>query len=131
MDNLDITDLIGIRFKNRGRSINEGFDCYGLAIEVSKRLGHELKDVFYETSNSITFSKTAESVIKDMSQNVCKTEEMQLGNLIVFSDERGHMVHIGVILDEEYFIHCSSNGVSIVLLRDYYRKNWQVYKWLQ
>ena len=41
-------DLLGTKFKVHGRSKEEGFDCYGLAIEVLRRNGIELKDAFYK-----------------------------------------------------------------------------------
>lgn len=131
MAKLDITDLLGVRFKDHGRNLEEGFDCYGLAIEVSKRLGHELKDVWYIKGNERTFTEKAEEVITEMSQNVIETDELELGNLVVFSDENGNMVHIGVMLNDERFIHCSKFGVNVQILREYYRNNWKVYKWRQ
>lgn len=126
---LNINDLLGVRFTNHGRSIEEGFDCYGLAIEVSKRLGHELKDLWYEKACSETFSDNAENGISINS--IEETDELKLGNLILFSNENGNMVHIGVMLDDEYFIHSDIGGVKVVRLEDYYRKKWKVYKWLQ
>lgn len=126
---LKIDDLLGVRFTNHGRSIEEGFDCYGLAIEVSKRLGHELKDIWYERACPETFSNNAENCI--LLNEVVETKELKLGNLIVFSDGKGNMVHIGVMLDDEYFIHSDIGGVKVIRLEDYYRKNWKVYKWQQ
>ena len=38
------SDLLGCEFKYGGRSKDEGFDCYGLAIEIYKRLGITLPD---------------------------------------------------------------------------------------
>lgn len=129
MPNFSVTDLIGIRFKSHGRNKDEGFDCYGLAIEVSKRLGHELKDLWYEKACPETFSENAECEIG--LHDVELTDELELGNLIIFSDGKGNMVHIGVMLDDELFIHADVGGVRITRLDDYYRKNWKVYKWQQ
>ena len=127
---VDITDLFGCNFKNHGRSVEEGFDCYGLAIEVSRRLGHELKDVWYTVSNGGTFGKLADSVLQEMSKQLKETEEQKLGNLIVFKDEHGMMIHIGVILEEGRFIHADVNGVWVNTIEDYFRKDWKVYEWL-
>jgi cell wall-associated NlpC family hydrolase len=128
---LRIDDLIGVRFTNHGRSITEGFDCYGLAIEVSRRLGHRLDDLWYQEACPVTFSNNAELIVRQMSDRVRETSERKLGNLIVFSDSRGNMVHIGVILDENKFIHADIGGVRVTELGDYYRKNWKVYTWLR
>ncbi len=126
---LKIDDLLGVRFTNHGRSIEEGFDCYGLAIEVSKRLGHELKDVWYEKACPETFSDNADNGIAI--NKIVETNELEFGNLIIFSDGKGNMVHIGVMLDDERFIHSDFGGVKVIRLEDYYRKNWKVYKWQQ
>jgi len=131
MPELYINDLIGVRFKNHGRSIAEGFDCYGLAIEVSKRLGHELVDLWYQKSSPETFSTHVDEICKQMSNEVVETDEQSLGNLILFADENGRMVHIGVILEEGVFIHAEITGVRVTTLENYYRKIWKVYKWQQ
>ena len=41
-------DLLGVKFKVHGRSKEEGFDCYGLAIEVLRRNGIKLEYAFYK-----------------------------------------------------------------------------------
>ena len=91
MPELRIDDLIGVRFKNHGRSVEEGFDCYGLAIEVSKRLGHNLRDLWYERADEETFAANVEDVCKSMCDLVEETNEQELGNLILFADEAGRM----------------------------------------
>lgn len=131
MQMLNITDLLGASFKSHGRSVSEGFDCYGLAIEVSRRLGHNLDDFWYKKACPQTFSKNADKVVEKLSDRVKETSERKLGNLIVFSDEKGNMVHIGVLLDDERFIHSDIGGVRVTELDGYYRKNWKVYEWLQ
>ena len=131
MDNLVIDDLIGVRFKNHGRSKDEGFDCYGLAIEVSKRLGHELVDLWYERADPDTFSENVDDVYAQMAEMVEETDEQKLGNLILFSDDMGRMVHIGVIIDEGLFIHADVSRVHITRLDGYFRTKWKVYKWRQ
>lgn len=45
---VNIRDLIGVRFKTHGRTKEEGFDCYGLIIEILKRNKIVLPDLFYE-----------------------------------------------------------------------------------
>ena len=127
---LDISDLLGCRFVNHGRSKSEGFDCYGLAIEVSKRLGHELPDIWYETSSSKTFTSKADEVFEVMEGKIEETDEQTLGNLIVFFDGNGCMVHIGVFLKPRLFIHADGTSVRVENLDYYYRKQWKVYKWL-
>lgn len=131
MADMRIDDLIGVRFTSHGRSVVEGFDCYGLAIEVSKRLGHKLPDLWYEKACPATFSENAEAMLFGLGDLLEETRERKLGNLIVFSDGNGNMVHIGVMLDEESFIHADTGGVRVTGLDGYYRKSWKVYKWRQ
>ena len=130
MPDLRVDDLIGVRFRNHGRSTADGYDCYGLAIEVSRRLGHTLDDLWYRESSPATFTAEADGIIRQMSGRVKETSAQELGNLILFSDESGNMVHIGVMLEEGLFIHADVGGVRITELEGYYRKNWKVYRWL-
>lgn len=127
---IDVTDLIGTRFKTHGRNSKEGFDCYGLAIEVSRRFGHTLEDLWYQKSDNETFSNNAGSMLERMNESLKRTERQKEGNLVIF-EEMGRMVHIGVILEENIFIHCDKYGCRIEPLNEYFRKQWKVYEWLQ
>lgn len=131
MKMLNIDDLLGAKFVNHGRSIKDGFDCYGLAIEVSKRLGHTLGDLWYKKACPETFSDNAESILHSLSEQLEETSEQCLGNLIIFADSQGRMVHIGVLLEEGRFIHADIGGVRVTELDSYYRKDWRIYKWRQ
>ncbi len=127
---IQVEDLIGVRFFDHGRTIEEGFDCYGLAIEVSKRFGHILIDLWYKKSDSKTFTNNADSILLKMKDSLEETVEQNESNLVVFF-ENGHMVHIGVILESDIFIHCDKFGVRILRLSEYFRKHWKIYKWLK
>ncbi len=126
-----IDDLLGVRFTSHGRNASEGFDCYGLAIEVSKRFGHELVDLWYKKGGERTFTELAGKVLSEMGEKLEVTNLPFESCLIVFYDGQGNMVHIGVMLDEEKFIHADTGGVMVVSLEDYHRKNWRAYKWRQ
>lgn len=126
---IEVSDLIGVNFLTHGRLKAKGFDCYGLAIEVSRRFGHELPDLWYERSTSEMFTKKCDDVIHKLKDRVEVCNEQNTGNLVVFF-ENGNMVHIGVILKTDEFIHCDSLGVRVLKLSDYYRKEWRIYKWL-
>ncbi|WP_196595461.1 glycoside hydrolase [Pectinatus frisingensis] len=45
-------DLIGAPFKNNGRDIKTGVDCYGLAMEVYSRFGIKLPEFFADYNDS-------------------------------------------------------------------------------
>lgn len=125
---ISIIDLVGCPFKDHGRNRNEGFDCYGLAIEVSKRFGHKLPDLKYRKADNDTFARNAEDVISALANDIIQTESQEEGNLIVFF-EGERMVHIGVILKEDTFIHADRYGVRVMRLSEYFRQNWRLYKW--
>lgn len=112
MEMLNFTDLIGVPYKDNGRSIEEGFDCYGLAIEVERRLGNELVDVVY--------SDHALQLVEEHlpTLNVVKTDKIETGVLLqmTFFEE----LHIGVAIDEKIFIHATINqGVRISPIKCY------------
>lgn len=125
----DISDLIGVRFTNHGRSVAEGFDCYGAAIEYSKRKGHTLPDLWYLNATAEVFSQNAERIIESLSGVIAPTDKQDEDNLVVFL-EFGRMVHVGVIVEEDMFFHCDKFGSRIQKLSEYHRKDWRLYKWL-
>lgn len=107
---LDVSDLIGIPYKSCGRT-KDGYDCYGLAIEVEKRIGKTLIDIL-SLSNQDLSQESASSL------NVEKTDIIKTGTII--ETRLNGNLHIGVALDSERFIHATINqGVRISLIRYY------------
>lgn len=119
----DISDLIGIPYREHGRD-SRGYDCYGLAIEVERRLGKTLLDAVYDNTHDERF--------KDMNcptLNIKPTDKIELGTLIEMT-LKGEL-HIGVCLDRDRFIHATVNqGVRISSLRAFSKVNfYEVTKW--
>jgi cell wall-associated NlpC family hydrolase len=107
---IDISDLIGIPFVDFGRDTKHGLDCYGLAIEVEKRLGKTLKDVIPEKLNRAKVEKLAPTL------NLKKIEldEIKEGVLLEFYGVKDKRPHVAVALDKNTFIHATENqGVRI------------------
>ncbi len=127
---IKIDDLIGVKFRDHGRNTRDGFDCYGLAIEVSKRYGHTLEDVWYKKSTSEQFNNKYEPILQRMGDCVKPVNKQEESNLVIFF-EGGKAVHIGVIIDDDMFIHADKYGVRITKLSEYYRKDWRIYQWQQ
>ncbi len=127
---VNFVDLIGVRYKSHGRSNKDGYDCYGLVIEVEKRLGHNLVDIDYEVSGEETLMENTSEMLRQLRAYTEETDEQEFGNIILFL-ENGKAVHIGVILEDGKFIHCDCFGVRVCQLENYFRKNWKVYKWRQ
>ena len=125
---IKIDDLLGIRFVTHGRD-KKGYDCYGLAIEVSARFGHKLVDMYYDYNSSNNLQD-----LDDNTYNIIKgsklesTETPSESDIILFFDRKGRTTHIGVYLSNDNFIHCDENGVHVSRLSTYFRK-WKAYKW--
>ena len=102
---IDVSDLIGIPYRDGGRDHN-GYDCYGLCIEVEKRLGRRLDDVVYENHDQALAQKFAPTL------NLNKTDFIKEGALLEM--EKAGELHIAVALDERTMIHATTNqGVKI------------------
>ena len=123
-----LDDLYGMPFKIHGRG-NGGFDCYGLVIEVERRIGRTMADLYeeYTKENYLErLDQNTKGFIQKM--NLVKTDRPSFGDIIVFL-EKGKSVHVAVYLERDDFIHCDGRGVGIDNLRKYYRRDWEIYKW--
>lgn len=99
----DISDLIGIPFVEFGRDPKKGLDCYGLAIEVEKRYGKNLKDVALEKFSREKLEKTLPEI------NVRKTDVIQEGSILEFYGLADNRLHIGVAIGGDLFIQSTEN----------------------
>lgn len=110
MKEYDISDLIGIPYKERGRD-NNGFDCYGLCIEVLKRMGYTLLDVEYD-------NHSLELASKRSTLNVYPIPEIKEGALLEI--QSGNELHIAVAISNKEMIHATyTQGVRISPCRAY------------
>jgi cell wall-associated NlpC family hydrolase len=106
-----IRDLIGVSYKPHGRTIEEGLDCYGLALLVLEREGIRLPDVFYADTEHET-NKEVMRVLEGgiPHEKLEKPEKNCVIELTVF----GEPSHIGVYLGDGEFIHATKkHGVSV------------------
>lgn len=111
-----IDDLIGVPYKDHGRDLN-GFDCYGLAIEVERRFGFNLKDVVYD-DHALELSAENRPLL-----NVVEIDKPRAGAIIEM--KYGDELHIGVCLNSHEFIHmtrsgCRINQIGIFPIRGFY-----------
>jgi cell wall-associated NlpC family hydrolase len=88
-----IDDLIGKPYKKHGRG-PDAYDCYGLCIEVSKRLGRELPEV-----NDI------------INHEWMVVDKPELGDIvmIISPDSR----HVGVMIDKNTFLQVSQGSRGV------------------
>ena len=125
---LDVNDLLGKPYKAHARGPN-AFDCYGLVIEIEKRLGHDMPDLYKRLAEGETREYDPHNV--DFSTNasgLVKTTKPSFGDVILFYDNNGCIFHTGIYLKEDDFIHCNKDGVHITKLQ-YYSKNHEVFTW--
>ncbi|MCR5621418.1 MAG: C40 family peptidase [Treponema sp.] len=107
---MTFTDLIGTPYKAHGRSMEEGFDCYGLVLECSRRSGTPLADLDYR---SPSFS-LAEADGMKVGLNVLGVPGPKPGR-IVEMDYNGK-VHIGWMVDYNNVLHATERGVRLSAL---------------
>lgn len=120
---IEYKDLLGVKFTVHGRSLEEGFDCYGLAIEVLKRNGIILKDVFYE-------STTEDEIINNaFSCNVSTKLDNLEENCIILLSVKGQPTHIAVYIGEGLMIHATREyGVVIEPVHRWNKRIMGLYK---
>lgn len=127
---VDIKDLLGISYKQHGRD-KQGFDCYGLVIFLYKRLGRVLPDFWYEKMSNSAFKEVGEKSVDSVVKMFEEINSPEYSDLVMFFDNKGRSLHIGMCLNKEMFIHCDVKGVQVSKLNDFYFKNRRFYKWLQ
>jgi cell wall-associated NlpC family hydrolase len=98
---IPVKDLIGTPYKDHGRG-SSGMDCYGLVIEVLRRRGISVPDVFYPD----TGNETNKKILKVLEEGIPNTElqepeEGAVVEILVF----GEPSHVGVCLGDGTFIH--------------------------
>jgi cell wall-associated NlpC family hydrolase len=109
-----IRDLIGCKYKPHGRTIEEGLDCYGVALIVLEREGIHLPDVFY----SDTERETSREVMRILEQGIPHEKlDKPEKNCVIELNVLGEPSHIGVYLGDGEFIHSTKYGVAVEPLR--------------
>lgn len=115
---MEFRDLIGVRFKIHGRGREEGFDCYGLAVEVLRREGTELPDVLYD---SLYDSSATGNRIK-ASDRFVRIERPERNCLVEISCN-GEAGHVAVFIGGGRIIHALKKaGVVVEPLARYSRR---------
>jgi cell wall-associated NlpC family hydrolase len=109
---LDVSDLIGVSFADRGRSKETGFDCWGLACEIYRRSGKTLPDYqtpCFENSRVSTQVKEALPLWERYQGNV-----PPFFSIVLLRFNCPFPNHVGVFLGEGKFIHSREKiGVNI------------------
>jgi cell wall-associated NlpC family hydrolase len=132
INEIDITGLVGIPFVSRGRDVNTGLDCWGLVIEVLKRIDINVPD-FYVDAHDATSIADIKMVFESKWEKIPKPE---IGVVVGMNLDRSCMPeitqHYGVCIDRRRFIHTIENqGVIITRFDHKFFKNIieGYYKW--
>lgn len=115
---IDYRELVGTKYKVHGRSIEEGFDCWGLVLYVYKSMGIQLLDPCYE--NLKDRLKVNQELIN--SGMFIKIERFE-NNCIIEILDRGEPVHVGLYIGNGMMIHCTSRNGVICEPVNRYKKN--------
>lgn len=125
---INIEDLLGVRYRFNGRDIKKGFDCYGLAIEVSKRFGHTLPDIEEVRKKDRDFLTCEGKVIGAVNLKQIN-EPSKASDILLIKGSTGVFQHIGVYLGNGWFIHCNELGVHLDRVSQYKNLIGRVYQW--
>lgn len=123
---IQIHDLLGKKYVPHGRG-SDGYDCYGLAIEVRKRFGKPIADVWYE----IIQSENTCSLIEFNKKLFCaeKVITPEQSDIVVIK-VGGTPSHIGVVLSKSLFIHVMNNVPVVVERLSAYKSRIEgFYRW--
>ncbi|WP_405379562.1 C40 family peptidase [Phascolarctobacterium sp.] len=107
MSKIDYSYLIGVPFKNGGRSM-EGMDCYGIAMEVFRHEGKEIGEYWSDAYDVDRINRIYRREIKKWRKVDYKNgEEIPVPALIGirFNSPPGIVNHTGVYIGDGQFIH--------------------------
>lgn len=112
-DKISVSDLIGKPFADNGRG-PEAYDCYGLVIEVMRRIGVVLPDynLLCGGHDPAHIAASVEAASADWE----KIEGPEIGSLVTIAYPfPGTISHVGVVIGTDLFIHTrkATGGVSI------------------
>lgn len=105
-------DLLGVPFE-RGARGPDSFDCYGLAIEMFRRMGIEVPD--FESPGTL---EEIASLVRDNESRWRKVPFGTLNSLVTLRVE-GLVAHVGFVIEPDRFIHAfEPTGVTTERLRN-------------
>lgn len=110
------TKYVGIPYKHHGRDVS-GLDCWGLLILIYADLGHKLIDItdIGETDYIQGWAKAGKRyLIENYHRQWGKIDRPIPLCAVAFRNDDSEMVHVGVMLDDDRFIHCRIKGGVVI-----------------
>lgn len=107
-------DLIGVPFKNRGRDVKTGLDCYGLVMEVYKRHGIRIPEYDADCRDMQKINGIIKNSMESPSWTEISEPKVPCVVAIRFGSPDGVVNHTGVYIGDDRFIHTREKiGVNI------------------
>lgn len=102
-----VRDLIGVPYKVHGRSKEEGFDCYGLIIEVFARAGIKIPDAFYAVTTTEENAKNYHVLKKLVEEGLrlVPVDYPQEMSIVCIAMSSKGVSHVGVYIGEGMILH--------------------------
>ncbi|WP_157032980.1 NlpC/P60 family protein [Halomonas sp. S2151] len=127
------TDLLNARFQYNARGENNRYDCYGLCMEVSRRMGRELPEILTprgflnmqellveETENGVRWRPIPPSegewgVIQGQPRVGPPLDYGIKEGAIAYFRVKGLLAHVGIVVAPDTFIHAweQTGGVCV------------------
>lgn len=116
MSMVEYGDLIGVPFRNRGRNVKTGLDCYGLVMEIYRRQGINIPEYTADFDNleKVNALITEGVAIKSNWRRVEGELPVPCLVAIRFGVPKGMVNHTGCYIGNGRFIHIRQNiGVCV------------------
>ena len=94
-------DLVGVRYRRDGDSIETGFDCSGFTRHV------------FELSLGLVLPRRVDDQATAPGLVAVRREDLRPGDLVFFNTLRRTFSHVGIYVGDNRFIHSPRTGTSI------------------
>lgn len=105
---IQYADLIGVPFKNLGRDVKSGLDCYGLVVEIYRRCGKEIGEYYSDCSDKARINAILRREVATTKwRRIAEGETLPVPCLVAlrFNSPPGVVNHTGVYIGNGRFIH--------------------------
>ena len=105
---IQYADLIGVPFKNLGRDVKSGLDCYGLVVEIYRRSGKKIGEYYSDCSDKARINAILRREVATTKwRRLAEGEALPIPCLVAlrFNSPPGVVNHTGVYIGNGRFIH--------------------------